>query len=135
MTLWFGLAAYVRNLVDNQWYCHDDSRVSKINVKEIKSSMAYVLFYKRKNAGGELQLTASGAAGTGVAAAAAAASSSSSSSGGAGAGAGAAGGSRSRSGSDSSRSGGAGAGSSSSSEFSGSAPAFLSQRQGQAPMD
>jgi hypothetical protein len=31
-----------------KWYCHDDSRVYPVNVSEIKSSSAYVLFYKRR---------------------------------------------------------------------------------------
>jgi ubiquitin carboxyl-terminal hydrolase 4/11/15 len=40
--------AYCKNLADGNWYCHDDSRVSRVNVNEIKSSSAYVLFYARR---------------------------------------------------------------------------------------
>jgi ubiquitin carboxyl-terminal hydrolase 4/11/15 len=50
--------AYCKNLQDGLWYCHDDSRVQKVNVSEIKSSSAYVLFYSRrtKDEGAKLKL-------------------------------------------------------------------------------
>lgn len=32
---------------DNRWYSFDDSRVSPVNEAEIKTSAAYVLFYRR----------------------------------------------------------------------------------------
>jgi ubiquitin carboxyl-terminal hydrolase 4/11/15 len=38
--------AYIKNLVDNQWYEMDDSSTSKVNPDSIKSSSAYVLFYR-----------------------------------------------------------------------------------------
>jgi ubiquitin C-terminal hydrolase len=42
--------AFCRNLVNNQWYCHDDSSVSKVeNTSSIISSSAYVLFYKLRS--------------------------------------------------------------------------------------
>jgi len=40
--------AYVKNLVNGKWYCHDDQRVSPIEESTIKSTMAYVLFYLRR---------------------------------------------------------------------------------------
>jgi hypothetical protein len=50
--------AYVKNLGNSQWYCHDDSRVSKVSVNEIKSTSAYVLFYARRTSddAGKLKL-------------------------------------------------------------------------------
>lgn len=32
---------------DNRWYNFDDSRVSPVNEADIKTSAAYVLFYRR----------------------------------------------------------------------------------------
>jgi len=43
--------AYVKNLSTSEWYCHDDSRVSRASVSEIKSPSAYVLFYHRRGIG------------------------------------------------------------------------------------
>jgi hypothetical protein len=43
--------AYVRNMTTNEWWCHDDSSVSKVNdPNQVKSAAAYVLFYKRRGA-------------------------------------------------------------------------------------
>jgi ubiquitin carboxyl-terminal hydrolase 4/11/15 len=35
---------------DNRWYSFDDSRVSPVNEADIKTSAAYVLFYRRVKA-------------------------------------------------------------------------------------
>ena len=44
--------AYVRNHTDGVWYCHDDSSVSRVrSLSDIRSSAAYVLFYKKRKAG------------------------------------------------------------------------------------
>jgi len=40
--------AYCKNLENGKWYHHDDSRVSPISDRELKSSSAYVLFYRRR---------------------------------------------------------------------------------------
>lgn len=40
---------------DNKWYHFDDSHVSSVNESEIKSSAAYVLFYRRVGSGTETQ--------------------------------------------------------------------------------
>lgn len=42
--------AYCKNLADGKWYCHDDSRVSPVAESEVRSTAAYVLFYRRKDA-------------------------------------------------------------------------------------
>jgi ubiquitin carboxyl-terminal hydrolase 4/11/15 len=41
--------AYAKNYFDNQWYCFNDSSVSKISESELVTSGAYVLFYRRRN--------------------------------------------------------------------------------------
>lgn len=41
-------SAYCRNLVDGKWYLHDDSSVSPVSTDRVKSSAAYVLFYRRR---------------------------------------------------------------------------------------
>jgi len=42
--------AFARNFRDNTWYNFNDSHVSKVDVSRLVSSMAYVLFYRRKKA-------------------------------------------------------------------------------------
>lgn len=39
--------AFCRNFLDGQWYDFDDSDVKKINVDDVPTRYAYVLFYKR----------------------------------------------------------------------------------------
>jgi len=45
--------AYVKNLANGEWYCHDDQNVTSVAVSSLKSSMAYVLFYLRRPAKGK----------------------------------------------------------------------------------
>ncbi|CEI95348.1 hypothetical protein RMCBS344292_09537 [Rhizopus microsporus] len=40
--------AYAQNAIDKQWYDFDDTSVTKIDERRIKTSAAYVLFYKRR---------------------------------------------------------------------------------------
>jgi len=41
--------AFGKNLLDKQWYHLDDSQVTPLtNTNQIKTSAAYVLFYKRR---------------------------------------------------------------------------------------
>ncbi|KAI7863162.1 hypothetical protein BDF14DRAFT_1973336 [Spinellus fusiger] len=40
--------AHAYNTEDSQWYYFDDSRVTKADVEEAKTSAAYLLFYKRR---------------------------------------------------------------------------------------
>ncbi|CEI91625.1 Putative Ubiquitin carboxyl-terminal hydrolase [Rhizopus microsporus] len=40
--------AYAQNFEDKNWYHFDDSHVSKVDVSDIKTSAAYLLFYKRR---------------------------------------------------------------------------------------
>jgi len=42
--------AYCKNLQTGKWWSHDDSRVSLITPTDIRSSSAYVLFYRRREA-------------------------------------------------------------------------------------
>jgi len=41
--------AYCKNLMNGEWFNHDDSSVSRASTDEIKSTAAYVLFYKRRS--------------------------------------------------------------------------------------
>ncbi|KAJ7517420.1 hypothetical protein O6H91_21G023400 [Diphasiastrum complanatum] len=43
--------AYAKLLDDNKWYRFDDSNVSGVSEEEIKTTAAYVLFYRRKKEG------------------------------------------------------------------------------------
>lgn len=44
--------AYALNHSNGRWYLHDDASVSRVShVSDIKSSSAYVLFYRRRKAG------------------------------------------------------------------------------------
>ncbi|KAG0796871.1 hypothetical protein G6F22_004819 [Rhizopus arrhizus] len=45
--------AYAQNFEDKNWYHFDDSHVSKIDVADIKTSAAYLLFYKRRRNQGQ----------------------------------------------------------------------------------
>ncbi|CEG76877.1 Putative Ubiquitin carboxyl-terminal hydrolase [Rhizopus microsporus] len=40
--------AYAQNAIDKHWYDFDDTSVTKIDERRIKTSAAYVLFYKRR---------------------------------------------------------------------------------------
>ncbi|CAO3674104.1 unnamed protein product [Rhizopus stolonifer] len=40
--------AYAQNFEDKNWYHFDDSHVTKVDVSEIKTTAAYLLFYKRR---------------------------------------------------------------------------------------
>ena len=41
--------AFAKNSIKNKWYCFDDSSVTEVNnEKDIISSAAYVLFYRRR---------------------------------------------------------------------------------------
>lgn len=42
-----GFVAHVQLIDDNRWYHFDDSHVSPVSEDEIKTSAAYVLFYRR----------------------------------------------------------------------------------------
>mmetsp|Transcript_50795 Transcript_50795/g.62233 ORF Transcript_50795/g.62233 Transcript_50795/m.62233 type:complete len:217 (+) Transcript_50795:721-1371(+) len=42
--------AYVKNLLNNNWYEYDDSDVQQINLEQVDTKNAYVLFYKKRNA-------------------------------------------------------------------------------------
>ncbi|KAJ3671901.1 hypothetical protein LUZ60_007980 [Juncus effusus] len=39
--------AHIKLLDENKWYSFDDSHVSQISIEEVRSSAAYVLFYRR----------------------------------------------------------------------------------------
>lgn len=41
--------AFAKNYLSEKWYCFDDSQVMEIDEREIVSSNAYVLFYRRKD--------------------------------------------------------------------------------------
>jgi ubiquitin carboxyl-terminal hydrolase 4/11/15 len=41
--------AYAKNPENNLWYCFDDSSCQQVNVNNIKSASAYVLYYKRRS--------------------------------------------------------------------------------------
>lgn len=41
--------AYAKNFKDNKWYKYDDSSVQKVDESKVKTSAAYVLFYRRKD--------------------------------------------------------------------------------------
>ena len=45
--------AFAKNLINDKWYCFDDSRVYPVDVDTIVSTSAYVLFYKRRRSRGE----------------------------------------------------------------------------------
>jgi ubiquitin C-terminal hydrolase len=40
--------AYCKNPENNSWYYFDDRSVSPINIDNIKTANAYVLYYKRR---------------------------------------------------------------------------------------
>lgn len=40
--------AYAQNFYNKEWYNFDDSHVSKVTTKDIKTNAAYLLFYKRR---------------------------------------------------------------------------------------
>ena len=40
--------SYAKNCEDSRWYCFNDSSVSPLTEKELKTSNAYMLFYQRK---------------------------------------------------------------------------------------
>ena len=40
--------AYCKNWIDNEWYEFNDSHVTKVDLKNIVSESAYVLFYKKR---------------------------------------------------------------------------------------
>lgn len=40
---------YAKNCEDNKWYCFNDSSVTHVQEKEIRTSNAYLLFYQRKH--------------------------------------------------------------------------------------
>ncbi|OZJ02043.1 hypothetical protein BZG36_05083 [Bifiguratus adelaidae] len=42
--------AYARNFNNAQWYNFDDSRVSPVDVEEVKTPAAYLLFFRRRHA-------------------------------------------------------------------------------------
>lgn len=42
--------ATCKNAINNKWYKFDDSHVSEASVGDIKSSAAYLLFYRRRTA-------------------------------------------------------------------------------------
>ena len=41
------MCLYVQLIDDNRWYHFDDAHVSPVSEDEIKTSAAYVLFYRR----------------------------------------------------------------------------------------
>jgi len=41
--------AYAKNKTDEKWYKYDDSSVTKISEQSVRTSSAYVLFYRRKD--------------------------------------------------------------------------------------
>mmetsp|Transcript_41071 Transcript_41071/g.66103 ORF Transcript_41071/g.66103 Transcript_41071/m.66103 type:complete len:897 (+) Transcript_41071:889-3579(+) len=43
--------AYIKSTDNNRWYCMDDSHTSEVDVAEVISPKAYVLFYKRRQSG------------------------------------------------------------------------------------
>jgi len=48
--------AYVLNGVDGHWYEHDDTHVSRVrSIHHIRSSAAYILFYKRRQKGDKVK--------------------------------------------------------------------------------
>jgi ubiquitin C-terminal hydrolase len=48
--------SYAKNPIDNNWYCFNDSSVSRLNEEQLISSAAYVLFYRRRDLGNYLNL-------------------------------------------------------------------------------
>ena len=40
--------AFAKNQEDSNWYCFNDSSVSRVNEKSICSDAAYLLFYRRR---------------------------------------------------------------------------------------
>jgi len=41
-------AAYCKNALNDQWYCFDDHRVSKLRPDNVVTKSAYLLFYRRR---------------------------------------------------------------------------------------
>jgi len=43
-----GVAAYCKNLVNGLWYHLDDSSATRVQESDLKTTAAYVLFYRRR---------------------------------------------------------------------------------------
>lgn len=45
---WGHYTAYCRNPYNCQWYCFDDTRVEEVNITNLVTSSAYILFYQKR---------------------------------------------------------------------------------------